>query len=219
MKILCYGDSNTWGYVPNIDGYSKNAIVKQYSQKDCWWFGLTKNNEVFVNGLCGRCIAHENKWLADRNASKTIKNELKQYSDLDCIIVQLGTNDCKTEYGDTPLKITSNIKNLLDYLKKQTGAKIILISPAMIIENNKITKKYYVGGQKKSQELDYLYRQLAQKNGYTFVSGVDLEIGEDGEHLTINGHKELNDRILYALNKISNKDQQFDYWFSFLCVV
>ena len=33
MKILCYGDSNTWGYVPNINGYSKNATMHQYNEK------------------------------------------------------------------------------------------------------------------------------------------------------------------------------------------
>ena len=31
MNILCYGDSNTWGYIPNINGYSKNAIPRQYN--------------------------------------------------------------------------------------------------------------------------------------------------------------------------------------------
>ena len=48
MKILCYGDSNTWGYVPNINGYSKDAVMKQYDARDCWWFPLMQGNEVIV---------------------------------------------------------------------------------------------------------------------------------------------------------------------------
>ena len=67
MRILCYGDSNTWGYIPNINGYSKDAVMKQYDSPDCWWYPLTENNEVIIDGLCGRCIAHENKWLKNRN--------------------------------------------------------------------------------------------------------------------------------------------------------
>lgn len=106
MNILCYGDSNTWGYIPNINGYSKDAIMQQYYEKDCWWYILKKHNEVIINGLCGRCIAHENRWLKNRNASTTIRNEISQYSNLNLIIVQLGTNDCKSEHEDSPNVIT-----------------------------------------------------------------------------------------------------------------
>ena len=191
MKILCYGDSNTWGYIPNINGYSKDAVMKQYDAQDCWWYSLMKGNEVIVDGLCGRCIAHENKWLKNRNASITIFNDLKDYKDLDLIIVQLGTNDCKSEYGDTALQITQNLNKLLNIIKSQTTAQILVISPATIKEDNKITQKYYIGAYSKSIKLDELYRDMTQMNNYIFISGKDLEIGEDGEHLTLNGHKQL----------------------------
>jgi len=191
MRILCYGDSNTWGYVPNINGYSKDAVMKQYEEKDCWWYPLMQGNEVFVNGLCGRCIAHENKWLKNRNASETILNDLKDYKDIELIIVQLGTNDCKSEYGDSALTITQNLDRLLKLIQSQTTAQVIVISPAIIQENNKITQKYYVGAQEKSLELDSLYKNMAKKNNYGFISGKPLEIGEDGEHLTKSGHKQL----------------------------
>ena len=75
MKILCYGDSNTWGYIPNINGYSKDAVMQQYNEQDCWWYPLMQGHEVIVDGLCGRCISHENKWLKNRNASETILND------------------------------------------------------------------------------------------------------------------------------------------------
>ena len=201
MKILCYGDSNTWGYVPNINGYSKNAIMKQYDEKDCWWSSLKHDNEVFIDGLCGRCIAHENKWLKNRNATKTIVDDLKQYSGLDLIIVQLGTNDCKSDYHNTSIEITDNLQILLKIIQKCSQAQILIISPAIIREDNKITQKYYIGAQAKSLELDKLYKTMAQKNGYMFVSGKDLEIGEDGEHLTLNGHRDLGKNILMLVQE------------------
>lgn len=202
MNILCYGDSNTWGYVPNINGYSKDAVMKKYDESDCWWYSLMQGNNVFVNGLCGRCIAHENRWLKNRNATTTIIKELNQYKNLDLIIVQLGTNDCKSEYEDSPNVITENLDNLLKIIKKQTSAKIIIISPAKIIENNKITQKYYKGAQKKSVELDSCYKKLASQRDLLFVSGLDLEIGEDGEHLTKLGHKKLGLKILSKVKTI-----------------
>ena len=48
IKILCYGDSNTWGYVPNINGYSKDAVMKQYDSQHCWWHPLMQSHEVFI---------------------------------------------------------------------------------------------------------------------------------------------------------------------------
>lgn len=196
MRILCYGDSNTWGYVPNINGYSKNAEMKRYQEKDCWWFGLTQSNTVFVDGLCGRCVANENKWLKNRNAVKTICDDLKKYQDLDLVIVQLGTNDCKSEYKNSPQKITDNLQLLLQKIQEITKAKIAIISPAPIIENNALTQKYYVGAQKKSEELNKLFKTLAKQNDYIFVSGANLEVGEDGEHLTLLGHKQLKEKIV-----------------------
>lgn len=204
FKILCYGDSNTWGYVPNINGYSKNATVQQYNEKDCWWFNLKHNNELFVDGLCGRCIAHENKWLEGRNAHKTIIQDLKKYNNLDLIIVQLGTNDCKSEYDESPNQIASNLVNLLAIIRKVSNAKIAIISPAIIKENNKITKKFYVGAENKSKQLNMLYEKIALQNGYFFISGASLQVGEDGEHLTKLGHQQLSQKVLEELNLIKN---------------
>lgn len=203
MKILCYGDSNTWGYVPNINGYSKNATMQKYDEKDCWWYPLMLDNEVFVNGLCGRCVANENKWLKNRNTSLTIVDDLKGYQHLDLIIFQLGTNDCKSEYKVSAEEIAQNLENLLKLVQSKTDAQILIISPTAIKEDNKITQKYYIGAQTKSIQLDYLYQNMAQKNNFYFISGKDLEIGEDGEHLTKNGHNQIGCKVLALVNSLN----------------
>jgi len=202
MRILCYGDSNTWGYIPNINGYSKDAVMRQYDSKVCWWYPLTQDNEVIVDGLCGRCIAHENKWLKNRNATLTILEDIKNYKDLDLVIIQLGTNDCKSEYKNTALEITHNLNNLLKLIQCQTNAQILIIGPAIIRENNKITQKYYIGAQSKSIKLDELYKSMSQKNGYMYISGKDLEIGEDGEHLTVTGHNDLGKKVSLLVKEL-----------------
>lgn len=208
MNILCYGDSNTWGQIPNINGYSKNAVIQRYDERDCWWYPLKQGNNLHINGVCGRCIANDSKWLPGRNSSATIMNDLSQYTQLDLVIVQLGTNDCKSEYGNSPNDITVNLNSLLRTIKQQTSAKILVISPARIIENNKITQKYYVGANEKSSRLDTLYKQLCKDKGFMFVSGLDLEVGEDGEHLTKLGHYHLATRVFSKVADFLSENEE-----------
>lgn len=198
MKILCYGDSNTWGYIPNVNGYSKTAIAQQYNKQDCWWYPLTQQNELFINGLCGRCIAHENKWLENRNAFITIEKDFEKYNNIDLIILQLGTNDCKCQYDEPAEEIAKNFQNLINKIKSISNAHFMIISPAQIKEDTAITQKYYKGANKKSIQLNNLYEKIANKNGFIFVSGLDLDIGEDGEHLTLLGHKQLSQKVIKA---------------------
>lgn len=203
MNILCYGDSNTWGYVPNINGYSKDAVIEQYSKSDMWWHELGKNHNVTVNALCGRCVAHENKWSKGRNALETIIQDINECGNIDLVIILLGTNDCKSMYGDSAEEICSNLSVLADIIKDKTNAKIMLISPPKIVENAKITAKYYVGAEEKSIKLNALYANLAKERGFAFVSGLDLEIGEDGEHFTKIGHKKLGKMVAKKINTLN----------------
>ena len=200
IRILCYGDSNTWGQIPNINGYSKDAVAKQYPLEQMWWFPLTKNNNVSVNGVPGRAIANDNPWLEGRNASKTIEADISGLS-ADLVIIQLGTNDCKTKYGLSAKQITEQLEVLACFIQEKTGAKIMIMSPATIIEGNKITDKFYAGGQQKSKDLNKTYKDLAKKHGFMFVSGTDLEVGEDGEHLTAYSHHRLGSRVVAELEK------------------
>ena len=206
MNILCYGDSNTWGYVPNCHGYAKDAVAQRYAAPDCWWYPLTEiDHALKINGLCGRSIAHENPWLANRNASATIGEDLRHYPNLDLMIVQLGTNDCKSMYHDSPATITKNLDRLLKMIRQQTAAQIMLISPAQINENTPITQKYYQGAQSKTIALDRSYQDLAARHNLLFVSGLALSVGEDGEHLTKQGHRQLGQMVIAKVKDI-NKD-------------
>ena len=37
MKIFIYGDSNTWGQMPNVNGYNKDAIIEQLRSRGYGW--------------------------------------------------------------------------------------------------------------------------------------------------------------------------------------
>ncbi len=206
MKILVYGDSNTWGYVPNVNGYSKDC--KQYPAEHIWWYPLTKQYNVVVNALCGRAINNENKWLDGRNCTETIEKDLAKYENIDLIILQLGTNDCKVEYNLTPKYIIEDLENLIDKISKVSPAEILIISPPKILENNPHTQKYYLGATFKTRVLNTRYQKLANEKNIHFVSGLNAEVGEDGEHLSILGHEQLGKAVLEYVNTLQKEKTQ-----------
>ena len=148
MKIFIYGDSNTFGWIPNLNGYSKNANILQYQQVDIWWYPLSMENELVVDGLPGRAISNENPWLDGRNAMKTMRKDFEnQHPDI--AIFQLGTNDCKSRYNLSAQEITKQMELFTQKAKELLhNPQIVIISPAKIIEGNKITDKYYNGAIK-----------------------------------------------------------------------
>lgn len=205
MKIFIYGDSNTFGQKPNLDGYSKNAKIERYDKKDIWWSEL--NDEVCVNGLSGRAVCSDSFWLEGRNASKTIENDLKNV-EADVCVVFLGTNDLKSGYNLNAEQIAKEMQKLLEIIEQKLNSKIVLIGPPTIKEGNVITDKYYVGAQKKSKELNMRYSLLAKEKNFSFVLGKNLEVGEDGEHLTKEGHKMLGQKVKCEIEKIKESQNR-----------
>lgn len=208
MKILIYGDSNTWGYVPDVNGYTKDAVNKQYPIKNIWWYSLAEKYDVIVDGVMGRTINSEHPYLEGRNSTSTILQNLNSVHHVDLVILQLGTNDCKKIYNLSAEDIANQMREFIKIIQHRLRAKIILISPSLIKEGNRITDKYYKGGEEKSNELDGCYEKLAKEIGVEFISGLNLPVGEDGEHLTVDGHRMLSTIVRNVIDKMYSKNNK-----------
>lgn len=206
MRILIYGDSNTWGQVPNVNGYSKDVVIERYALEDIWWYKLNMHNELIVNGLPGRAICNENPWLKDRNAFVTFDNDIKDIGSIDVVIIQLGTNDCKSRYNLSSSQITLQMRKLINKVQDKLNSDVILLGPPKIKEGNRITDRFYKGGERKSAELDVCFSKLAEELSIGFVSGGDCYVGEDGEHLTIEGHKIMGKNVFNFMNRRYNNN-------------
>ena len=95
-RIFIYGDSNTWGYIPR--GNEDNNIKERYDLSDRWYSTLLDEFECIVDGANGRAIGYDHPVYPNRNALKTINDDLKDVNNIDLAIIYLGTNDFKEEY-------------------------------------------------------------------------------------------------------------------------
>ena len=65
MKILFYGDSNTWGYDAKDASRQKNRFTQFIKQE-------FSQHEIIEEGLCGRTLCLDDPYDEDRNGTKMI---------------------------------------------------------------------------------------------------------------------------------------------------
>ena len=211
IRILCYGDSNTWGYIPGSGGL-------RYGDDERWTKLLArklgKNFEVIEEGLNSRTLISEDKRQGKegRNGYKYLIPCLDTHDPIDLVVLMLGTNELKKIYNKT----AEDIGKLLEiyYVKtiqergsqvKNIPYKLLIVSPPIINEETDFCMEgnKYSGAAKKSQELSGIYQDIAKRNNCYFVNGSTLETGIDGVHLTRAGHKKLAD----VLEKIIKENE------------
>lgn len=113
-QILCFGDSNTWGY----DGESgerlpftvrwTGRLQKAYEGKDV---------RIIEEGLCGRTTVFEDPFRQGRRGTALLPTLLETHHPVDLVVLMLGTNDCKTIFGASAEVIGRGIQCLLDQIQ------------------------------------------------------------------------------------------------------
>ena len=95
-RILCFGDSNTWGFAPK-DGYRFDENTR--------WTGLVQKAlpqyKIIEEGLNGRTALWDDPIEGYKNGKEYLIPCLASQSPLDLVILMLGTNDCKTRFALT----------------------------------------------------------------------------------------------------------------------
>ncbi|MBR6801283.1 MAG: hypothetical protein IKM61_06000 [Eubacteriaceae bacterium] len=200
-KIICYGDSNTFGH---------NAIEFKRYDENTRWCGILKKNmsdkaEIIEMGLNGRTVGTDESLISDRNAAKTIESELQAYN-ADIIIIMLGTNDCKTDYKYSADDIAGHMDLLLKKVKNISPAsRILLVSPVPMTEKCSASSLGFdINSSDVSKQLSEKYQLLAQKHQINFTDAGkwNVELTGDGCHYTADGHKTFAENIIKVISDI-----------------
>ncbi len=101
-NILCYGDSNTWGYIAGKFDMT-TMYMERYPRTIRWTGRLQKllGDDFYVieEGLNGRTTNLEGIDPPDRNGKTYLLPCLYTHSPLDLVVLMLGCNDLKNVYG------------------------------------------------------------------------------------------------------------------------
>lgn len=155
MRILCFGDSNTYGYDP------WGFFGDRYDAEDRWVDLLAKQTgwEVINLGANGREIP--------RNG--TPLSLLKEYAPVDIFLVMLGTNDLLQ--GATAIEAAARMETFLSSLLPHCK-NILLVAPPPMKRGEWVPTDALIT---ESVQLAEEYKLLAKKMDIPFFRYTGLE--------------------------------------------
>lgn len=202
-RIICFGDSNTWGY---------NSIDKTRYPEDIRWTKILERNlksfgdiEVIEEGLNGRTSVLDDPLKEGLNGMDYIHPCILSNSPVDLLVIMLGTNDSLERHGMTFYDIASGIIRLaikarvsLNELEERDNIKteILIIAPPRIPSFYKNVESINSFGDKadiKTQKLPKALELLAKENDFHFLNAdKNVKVGEiDYVHLDEKGHEDM----------------------------
>ena len=202
--ILCYGDSNTWGYDPKS--------MTRYP-RDTRWTGILRNTLgdgylVIEEGLNGRTTVWDDPIELDKNGATYLRPCIQTHKPMDLVIIMLGTNDLKTRFSLNAYDIASGAGVLVDMVQKsETGIdgkapEVLLIAPPPTVPLP--TTEIFGGSREKSLGFSKQYRRVAiEKKCHYLDAGEHIESSPiDGIHFEVDMHEKLGLAIAAKVREI-----------------
>lgn len=199
-SILCYGDSNTWGYDP--------ATGLRFDRNTRWTGVLQdklgRDYHIIEEGLCGRTTVWQEPFKEYRCGKSYLIPCLETHKPIDLVILMLGTNDLKSCFNLSPVDIAMGAGRLIEIIEdSKCGINfdspeiLLVIPPPLTAESDSMDLSSFKGGLEKSQELGKYYRMVAKEhNCHLFDSSEVIESSNiDGVHIEAHGHESLGRRL------------------------
>ncbi|MDQ2654437.1 MAG: SGNH/GDSL hydrolase family protein [Chloroflexota bacterium] len=192
--ILCYGDSNTWGYDP--------ASGKRFPP-DVRWTGVMARElgdgyHVIEEGLNGRTTRWDDPIAPGRNGLTYLAPCLESHHPLDMVLIMLGTNDLKQRFNLSASDIAESAGGLAGIAQNTAlsaagaPAHVLLIAPPAVTTLTHFDEMF-AGAEPKSRLFSRYYRLSAEWNGASFFdAGSVIESSPlDGIHFEADAHRIL----------------------------
>ena len=197
-RILCYGDSNTWGLIPGTkDRYAPEVRWTGRLQEMAGRDGI----RILEEGLCGRTTMFEDPYRENRNGWRSLSGILDAAGPPDGAVIMLGTNDCKPCYRAGASRIAEGLGKCVDELLKRIPAeRILVIAPPVLGESvwkAEYDPEFDRESVRISRRLEQEYAGTARRKRVRLLA-VHPRIrtsDRDQEHLTEEGHAALAEMV------------------------
>ena len=205
-NILCFGDSNTWGYSPQ-DGTRYPLDIR--------WTGVLQKSlgadyRIIEEGLNGRTTFINEDERPLRSGSDVLQILLESHRPLDFVIIMLGTNDLKVEFNLSIEDIAQGAKTLCEmvlnseYLADNIP-QILLVSPTHIGSTiMPDQEEFFNKARGQSLQFTEYYEKAAAELGVHFLDAAKIvKVSEvDGVHWDADQHQEFGKVLAELIEQI-----------------
>lgn len=205
MRILCYGDSNTWGYNPvDATRYNKRW-TKELAR-------LLPEDEIIEEGLNGRTFSSDDPEWPGRNGLDVLPVLLRTHRPLDLVIVMLGSNDLKKFFSMTEKKLVSALNITIDTIRNENLAipyavpSVLVVAPVLLGDSIITTSKWADVFNKNSlllsRRTSELFRQVSNRRKTFFCDASEIAHPSDYDalHLDEENHLRLAEALAAEIN-------------------
>jgi lysophospholipase L1-like esterase len=189
VKVLCYGDSNTWGFAP-VNGSRFN--------EDTRWPGvlrrcLGEDFTVIEDGLNGRTLCAFGMEGDPLNGSEYLVTILGAHRQLDLLILYLGINDLFVDPHISVAVMADELERLIDNIREAQPSLSVLFVAPLPVNIGREYQGYYHEQIEKSFDLLAAFENTSARKGCHFLdpSQVISASRKDGVHIEAEEHIKL----------------------------
>ena len=210
-KILCFGDSNTWGYIPGTNAERYDSATR--------WPGVMQQRLgtatcVIEEALNGRTTVWDDPMKPDRNGKRHLPVVLESQTPIDIVIIALGVNDLKHHFHLSAIDVSLGLQTLAEIVIQsgsgridsqgiRTSPRVLLLSPIQPIEATNPLGHKFDGASQRSHGLNSAVAEIASTIGCSYLdaSSVSTPSPIDGIHLDEEGHRRLGNAVAETIIK------------------
>lgn len=205
MRILCIGDSNTWGYDP-VDGFRhKNRWTRVLA-------GLMPEHEIIEEGLNGRTILSIDPYMPERCLIHNLKLILMSHKPVDMVVLMVGSNELKNIFPCTAKYIAQGIEECVKIIFDKAMwdrfevPKLLIVSPIlirdqMVTNGGAFAMEFGETSVRESKLLAEEYKKVCEKYQLEFMDAALYAEASlvDNLHMDEENHKKLGQAMYEKL--------------------
>jgi lysophospholipase L1-like esterase len=214
--ILCYGDSNTWGFDPDTYNFETGEAGRY--PYDVRWTGrlaglLGSGCRVIEEAYNGRTTVFEDPIRPGRCALWHFPVSFYSHEPLDLITLMLGSNDLKDLFAAQASVVGMGLERLvreLHYLipgSLSRDVKLLIISPPEVLPRDggdEYFNGFSAASREKSRRLSAIYEKIAARYRCGFLNAAALvsPSPRDGLHLNAASHAKLAEAVAEKIKEM-----------------
>ena len=203
ITLVCFGDSNTWGYDPDASAYSPFPIRHPIEVR---WTGvlagaLGARYRVLEEGQNGRTTVHDDPFNPARNGAKILPAILESHKPIDAVVMMLGSNDLKRFFNLPASEIANGAAVLARLvLRSDSGPagqppQLLLLCPPRVGDMGHLPDlgERFADGEPRSRRFPLYFQRLAVELNCAYLDTQPLLTVSRIDHLHFDAD---NHRIL-----------------------